>query len=145
MPPLPKPIAQRQRQNRPKSHAVLDPARKPGRVPKLPELAEGQAYHRMTVAWWRDVWRSPMAPEFLPADIHGLFRLAVLVDAFWEKPSVQLSAEILKVGQCYGLSPLDRRRLEWEVAKVEDVQRKRAPVVSSGTGVDPRSVLHALA
>lgn len=144
MPPTPKPAALRQRRNKPKSHAVLDANARPGRVPKMPELAEGQAYHPMTVAWWRDIWRSPMAPEFLPADIHGLYRLAVLVDAFWEKPSVQLSSEIQKVGQCYGLSPLDRRRLEWEVAKVEDVQRKRAPVARSEGGHDPRSVLHAL-
>ena len=142
MPPLPKSIQERQRRNAPKSHAVLDPGRRV-KQPKLPALAEGREYHPMTVAWWRDVWRSPMAPEYLAADVHGLYRLAVLVDAFWEGPSVQLEAQILKTGQCFGLSPLDRRRLEWEVAKVEDAKRKRAPRVVEEQG-DPRALLRAL-
>lgn len=66
-----------------------------------------------------------MAAEFLRADEHGLFRLAVLIDDFWRKPSQALAAEIRLEQQAYGLSPLDRRRLQWQVVQTEEAIDQR--------------------
>lgn len=88
------------------------------RPPKLPDL--GLDWHTQTREFWRDVWHSPMAGEFTQADLHGLHVLAVLVDAFWRNPSTQAAAEIRLQRQCFGLTPLDRRRLQWTVDASDD-------------------------
>jgi len=95
----------------------------------------------MTYAWWHDVWHSPMAAEFLQADIHGLYRLAVLVDSFWLQPTKELAAEIRLQQTAYGLTPIDRRRLQWEVERVEKGRRPPAERPPSG---DARSYLRAI-
>lgn len=94
----------------------------------------------MTVQWWQDVWRSPMAPEFLQADIHGLYVLAELRDRFWREPSAALAAEIRQQEQRFGLSPIDRRRLQWEVPRgAAGPDRPAAP--GQDAGDDPRKLL----
>jgi hypothetical protein len=80
-----------------------------------------------------------MASEFLKTDIHGLFRLAVLVDRFWVDPTTNLASEIRQQQAEYGLTPIARRRLQWEIEKVEAVTKKRQPSPSE-TG-DPRNLL----
>jgi len=97
----------------------------------------------MTRAWWRDIWRSPMAEEYLRADEHALYRLAVLVDSYWTKPTAGLAAEIRLQQQAFGLTPLDRRRLEWSIEQVEAAQSrvaKRTRKTSKETD-DPRDAL----
>lgn len=83
-----------------------------------------------------------MRDEYLKADIHGLYVLADLVDQYWCKPSVKLAAEIRQQRQCYGLTPIDRRRLQWEVAKVDAVQPK-PPKREKSTG-DPRDLMRVV-
>lgn len=126
---IPKDPALRQRRNRTVGAAVLDgdnPRRT--RAPAMPKRDDGQALHRMTRAWWRSVWHSPMAAEYLDADIPALYRLAILIDDYWRKPSTILAAEIRQQQTHFGLTPLDRRRLQWEVEKVEAVKgRQRSP------------------
>jgi hypothetical protein len=102
-------------------------------------------WHPMTRRWWRDVWGSPMATEYVRADEHALFRLAVLINAFWHKPSTTLASEIRLQQQAFGLTPLDRRRLEWSVERAEEAKAsgeqkriKRAVVIE---GDDPRRLL----
>ena len=99
---------------------------------KAPELPEERDWHPQTRSWWLDVFASPMAAEFLAADVHGLFRLAVLVDDYWlaDAPTARarLSQEIRLVQQGYGLTPTDRRRLQWQVEQVEQrVEAKSRP------------------
>lgn len=86
-----------------------------------------------------------MAPEFLKSDLHGLFRLAVLVDAFWREPSKELAAEIRLQQAAYGLSPLDRRRLQWEIKRSE-AEKKPQPAAAPPPRriTDPRRALRAL-
>jgi len=125
--PPPKPAAPRQRRNHQAGGATLTeqgpgPAAAPEGPPPLPKRGR-RKWHALTEAWWADIWASPMAGEYLQADLHRLYLLAELVNAFWRKPSVQLAVEIRLQGQCYGLSPLDRRRLEWEVSRVEASRR----------------------
>ena len=145
--PMPKPAALRQRRNKTSTAATLVATSAPRkRAPRLPDLGEGKGWHRLTRTWWRDVWRSPMAEEFDKGevDIHGLYILAVLVDAFWTEPSRELAAEIRLQRQCFGLTPIDRRRLQWEIERGESAatrtQQRQVRRVQA-TGEDPRAVL----
>lgn len=91
-------------------------------MPALPDGA-GIEWHSLTVSWWKDIWASPMAPEFDGSDLHGLYLLATLVNAFWIEPSQGLAAEIRLQRQCYGLTPIDRRRLQWEIDRGEQAEQ----------------------
>jgi hypothetical protein len=146
--PAPKHSSTRTRRNKTSTASVLKPDPQIA-VPELPE----RAWHPMTAAWWADVWRSPMAPEFDASDVHGLFALAMLVDDFWTAPAAtarkDAAAEIRLQSQRFGLSPMDRRRLQWEIERTEEAQqkgtRRRSKAVQVETdGSDPRSVLRAV-
>lgn len=90
-----------------------------------------------------------MAGEYLRVDLHGLYRLAVLVDDFWKAPSDKLAAEIRLQQQAYGISPYDRRRLEWFVVQAEDAaerleeKRSKRALIIDNDG-DPRDVFKDL-
>lgn len=110
----------------------------------------------MTLEWWRDLWASPMAPEYDESDRHGLYKLAMLQDDFWTaetpKERKEASAEIRLQEQRFGLSPIDRRRLQWEIEKTDEAvdrgskRRGSAPSKKSADEAvrDPRAVLKAL-
>lgn len=131
MPPQPKPANLRQRTNKSPSRATLSAltvGRK--RAPSLPDRGNDEAgnpieWHPRTRDMWKRVWHSPMASEYLEADLDGLFQLAELTDQFWRDPTAQRAAEIRLQRQCFGLTPLDRRRLEWSVEQVEQVKERR--------------------
>lgn len=136
----------RARRNKASTHAILTP-QTAADIPDLPEREESWTRH--TLAWWRDVWASPMAPEYDDSDRHGLFMLAVLVDLFWTKPHWTTAAEIRLQAQRFGLSPLDRRRLQWEIERTDEAQdrgarRRQATKTPAQTGADPRDVLRAV-
>jgi len=82
-----------------------------------------------------------MAAEFVPSDVHGLVLLAVLVDEFWSSPSAGLAAEIRLQRQCFGLTPIDRRRLQWEIDRGEQAVEKTVVRRRPRGGPDPRSTL----
>ncbi len=143
--PNPKNSAVRQRRNRRSTTAMLasqEGMRK--RIPSLPKL-ENREWQPMTRAWWRDIWHSPMAAEYLHADIHALYRLATLIDDFWVKPTQGMAAEIRLQQQAFGLTPLDRRRLEWTVAQAETAKQSKGhgqqPPVDRPVIADPRDLL----
>jgi hypothetical protein len=146
--PAPKDPSLRARRNRSSTAAklVVDPGLK---APALPT----RIWHEQTRAWWKDIWASPMAPEYDESDRHGLFALAVLVDDFWrtEDPKLRkdVAAEIRQQRQCFGLTPMDRRRLQWEIERVDEAQergarRRAAPSKQPTVVADPRGVLHAV-
>jgi hypothetical protein len=87
-----------------------------------------------------------MVGEFLPSDLHRLFVYAETLEQFWRTGDTRYAAELRNQGQYFGLTPLDRRRLQWEVQKVEKAERGNPPA-ESRTRVqgDPRAVLHSLA
>jgi hypothetical protein len=105
-------------------------------------------WHPMTLAWWRDTWRSPMAGEFLDADKHRLFVLARLVDLYWAQPvpDPKLAGEIRLQGTCFGLTPIDRRRLQWEMGDDdrEAAKPEQLADVAYEDGPDPRGLLRAV-
>jgi hypothetical protein len=83
-----------------------------------------------------------MAAEYLDADWHGLFRLARLVDDYWWLGDSKLLAEIRQAQAPFGLTPVDRSRLHWEVARGEQATNQRrstTPAAKAATKkVDPR-------
>lgn len=152
MPPEPK--RNPARRNRSATKATLTPQLPEDiDIPALPDRDLG--WHSLTVGWWNDVWSSPMAPEYDSSDLHGLFVLADLVDAYWCEPSARarsgLAAEIRLQRQCFGLTPIDRRRLQWEIERTTEAQdrgaRRRAtrkPAVPAAAGSDSFSALRAV-
>lgn len=90
--------------------------------PDLP-FREG-GWHTQTLEWWDDLWAAPMAAEYHVSDRHALYLLAVLVDDFWREPSQKLAAEIRLQRQAFGLTPYDRRRLEWTVETAEQAKER---------------------
>ena len=146
MPPLPKDPALRQRRNKTSTRARLETEER-SLVEAPPRLPYGCNWHKLTKAWWRDVWTSPMAGEYLLADVHGLYMLAELINQFWMDPTKELAAEIRLQRQCFGLTPIDRRRLQWEVARSEvaTTRRDQRRVRSAQEGdMDPREALRVI-
>lgn len=144
--PAPKPAQLRQRRNRRPGAATLEAPAHP-RVPRLPDL-DGYEWHPLTRSWWRNVWRSPMAGEYLDTDRDGLGRLAMLVNQFYVERDPKLLAEIRLQEARFGLSPVDRSRLQWEVERGEEARRRRQPATPVSAPVDdapdPRQLLRAV-
>lgn len=140
--PVPKDPKIRQRRNRVTTQSTLD-VTADGRK-RMPSLPAGINWHPLTIAWWKDVWHSPMAKEFLEADKHALFRLAMLVDGFWKEPSKELGAEIRLEQQAFGLTPIDRRRLQWAMKPDRENDSDRRVIshqAEPDDEADPRKLL----
>jgi hypothetical protein len=148
--PPPKDPALRQRRNRAATGATLSLAPTGIEPPPLPDRKDDDGnvldWHPMALDFWTEVWSSPMAAEYLDADVPGLFILAALTDAYWKavdagKVGKELAAEIRLQRIDYGLTPIARRRLQWEVERAEDAQdrgRRRRPTRGSdGDGSKP--------
>ena len=126
--------------------------------PELPERTDKDgnalAWHQLTLEWWRDLWAAPMAGEYHSSDRHGLFVLAGLMEDFWRAGSptmrTTVAMEIRLQRQAFGLTPYDRRRLEWTIESVHEAQdrgrsrRQRATTPAPVAGADPRSALRAV-
>jgi hypothetical protein len=142
--PAPKPAHLRQRTNKKAGSAVLRLAQTASDAPPIPN-PDGRDWHPLTVEAWQRAWVSEMAGQWLETDADGLGRLAILWDEFYKKPHVQVMAEIRLQEQRFGLSPLDRSRLQWEVGRVEEAEQRRKPKTPPRrTGTDPRAILMAV-
>lgn len=86
-----------------------------------------------------------MAREWIEADLPLLYRLILLVEDFWCSLSANgrkdTDVRIAALEQKLGLSPLDRRRLEWELPKAEEPETDAPPAPPQPTGTDPRFAL----
>ena len=156
--PPPEPAHLRQRTNKTPGAAQLPTARLSltNDVPELPEReadenGKPKTWHPMVVEWWSSVWRSPMASEFLDADMKGgLYLLASLHQARWEATSsadlVRLASEIRLQEVRFGLSPIDRSRLRWTIDQGETAEerikaRREGKKPKRSKAKDPRAVL----
>ena len=146
--PVPKPAGARARTNRHAGARTLTVVK--GYRRRAPKLPDDRGWHDRTRAWWKDVWASPMAPEYDPSDLHGLYALAALVDDFWNADDARtrsaIAAEIRLQRQCFGLTPIDRRRLQWEIDRGDAAERKTTarratdrPAALPDQGPDPRA------
>lgn len=154
--PPPKPAALRQRRNRTTTAATLPtPADASKRaVPSLPKRTRGTGpWHPQVTAWWKAIWRSPMAEEFLGSDmLGGLYCLAELYQRRWTETKttalVQVVAEIRQQEVRFGLTPMDRRRLQWEIPRDEapptPTEQKPSGPAPPDRGTDPRQLLKVM-
>lgn len=142
--PIPKNPRLRQRRNRVSTAAtlyVVDPISENPELPK--RRPDRRKWHQWTVEWWGKVWESEMRNEYLRSDVPVLVRLALLVDNYYHDPKPALLAEIRMQEQRFGLTPLDRRRLQWEVRRANEAERKNRPLTPRESK-DPRSGLHVV-
>lgn len=112
-------------------------------VPRLPPLGvsdtgETLEWSERTLEWWDAVWRSPMGAEYDRSDIHQLYILARLIDSFWHHPNAALAAEIRLQRAGFGMTPYDRRRLEWTIEQADEAKDKGARRrANAGTSQQP--------
>lgn len=124
--PLPKDPSVRARRNKASTRATLSA----DHDIEAPPLPEGISWHPLTVQWWEGIWASPMAPEYDDMDVHGLYRVAMLMNDFWNAETPKQRAEIQvrleKADSDFGTTPLARRRLEWQIEATEDSKARGA-------------------
>jgi hypothetical protein len=131
----------RARGDRASTSAILSADSSAAEVPELPPATE---WHPLTVQWWEDLWAAPMSSEYHYSDRHALYILAVLVDAFWKAPSKELASEIRLQRVAFGMTPYDRRKLEWTIEATEEAKDRgsqRRRTVTIPVGPDPRQAL----
>lgn len=122
--PPPKPKAQRARGN--KTMGASLPKEGSGRAaPILPGEDELSAYARN---YWQIIWASPMAAVYLDADIPALTRLTELVHVWSLLKENAVLMEIRQLEDRFGLSPLSRRRLEWEISQANAKPEEVTPI-----------------
>lgn len=151
--PVGKDPSTRARRNRSSTRRMLN-AVPTVRRPNLPRLPSGGRWHPMVIKWWDELWASPMADQYCKIDARVLLRLAILEHDFWsaETPAGRLAmaGEIRLAQRDFGLTPLDRRRLEWTIERVGEEQdkgrRRRAAagpigVPQAESEADPRGTL----
>jgi hypothetical protein len=107
-----------------------------------PDDDSGAEWHPKAVQAWQDIWGAPMATEYTQADVHRVEMYVDLIHRYWTKPSVSLAAEIRLQGVCLGVTPIDRRRLQWEICRVEGNETQPEPKPERPARlVDPRTLL----
>lgn len=146
--PAPKPAHLRARTNL-KAGANVIAAPSPASV-DVPPLVHpnGEVWHPLTLMAWQEFFESAMATQWLPTDITALVMLAVCYDKFYQTGNIDYLKEIRLQRQYFGLTPLDRSRLQWEVSRAEESEQKQqrrqhGPARRTGTR-DPRDVLRAV-
>lgn len=117
----------------------------------IPKMPDGVDWHTQAVQWWSDVWSSPMSPEWDISDIHNVTICAMLINDIWTagtaKDRKDAMAEYRLQRKDLGLSPYDRRRLEWTIETAEDAKDKgksraeRFGAEQPKAGEDPRLAL----
>jgi hypothetical protein len=89
-----------------------------------------------------------MAPEYIESDLDALYMLASLRDVFWHSGGTdsKLAAEIRQQEARFGATPLDRRRLEWQLDRPggEEGSAPDPLAPPQPTGTDGRSILRAV-
>lgn len=120
--PAPKPSGLRQRRNKATTATTLP--MDPGVTAPPPPPGLG----KRATEWWIRAWASPMAREWLSSDIPGLELVAELWDGLYKSdtPSlkVKLAGEIRLQEARFGLSPMDRRRLQYEIERGDEADSR---------------------
>jgi hypothetical protein len=99
------------------------------------------AFHEETVRWWATIVVSAMTAEYEISDWEGLFRLAHMVDDQWWTGDPKLLPEIRQQSSLFGLAPLDRHKLKWEINRTATASTNRQkPGSSAATSVAPPTV-----
>lgn len=118
----------RQRRNKATTRATLEAVTEEEqrrRAPSLPPEPKGREWHPEVRRWWRNLWASPMASQYLDTDIDKLRKIAVLHNDFWYRPKITTFEAINRAEAMFGLTPMDRKRLEWQIEQVEQATKRR--------------------
>ncbi len=165
--PESKPPGLRQRRNKTSTRAMLSSV-VDHKVPPMPdaeewlrlppaEMAAAMAagwkprWAKPVVDWWENLWQSPMSNEFLPSDIGQLYLACYYLELSLD-PTLKVPARLAAARQhemCvkqFGLSPMSRRSLQWEVARADSAtmdteaktQRRRSKADKDSSD-DPRA------
>ncbi len=121
----------------------------------VPDMPTGPEWHPETERWWVDVWSSPMSPEWDESDEHNVILCALLYNDIWtaESPKQRKDAagEFRLQRRDLGLTPYDRRRLEWTIESADEAKdrgrqrrERRAADPKPAAAKDPRNVLRAV-
>jgi len=145
--PRPKDPALRARRNKASTHDVLDPNERV-KAPSLTKDILGVEMIRPQVhRWWRVVWRSPMAPRWLEADVEVLYLIATLRNKFVGDPTPTLASEIRQQEARLGLDVMSRRRADWRIENSRTEPVSPAQDVAQPVEVeadDPRKLLRVV-
>lgn len=153
MPRVPKPPELLQRRNKHTTKATLPSVEESAKndVPDLPKREGIIPWHPRVAEWWRTVWKSPMAQEWMASDVSGvLVRAAELWQDFWMANEAAMRERLSKALSALetelGLTPIARRRLQWEVEKGDQAaerttRRRQSRELSETSKKDPRDVL----
>lgn len=76
-----------------------------------------------TKQWWDTIWASPMVAEWVDADVPDLLAIAVMVDEFWRSGDTRIHAEVRMASREFGLTPMSRRSLQWEIKRLQEPKR----------------------
>lgn len=134
MPAAKKDPSVRRRTNATTTRATLTKPVRP-KVPPLPKLPDDVKWHPQVVEWWKATWTSEMREQWAAADLHLLYLAAKLQQTFWNpatevKDMKAIAGELRLIFAHFGLSPMARKSLEWELPKDEPkttpAPRKRA-------------------
>lgn len=119
--PPPKHPSDRRRRNR--VQTVELPA--DGSGLEAPELPGADDLLEWTRNYWTGLWASPMAVVWEPMDVPALIRLARLQDRQMrgEGTSTELG-EIRNLEDRFGLSPMARKRLQWEISRASSESKQ---------------------
>lgn len=85
-------------------------------------LDEDYEWHPAVAAWWKDIWTSPMASEFVDSDIHGLYLGCYYLHESLNpinkmSDRIAASKQFDSVVKNFGLTPSARESLKWQVAQ----------------------------
>lgn len=146
--PRPKDPAVRARRNKASTHDILDPNERVTKAPSLTKDILGVELIRPQVhRWWRVVWRSPMAPRWLEADVEVLYLIATLRNKFVGDPTPTLASEIRQQEARLGLDVMSRRRADWRIENSRTEPADVSEVVVADVpddAEDPRRLLRAV-
>lgn len=135
--PIAKPANMRQRRNKVPTAAALGETH-PATYRPLPARQNEEVWHERAVSLWESAWHSPMAAEYVEADIEGLLVCVELTHKFWLKPDAKTAAELRSQRLSYGLDPKARRGLQWEIARAKEATKRTTPTPAPRRNVDPR-------
>lgn len=127
--PGPTPSQTKVRRNRSSTRRTLS-AEHDVKAPPLPKLPDVE-WSPITRKWWRELWASGMAPEYLDVHRYGLFRVAMLFNKFFDpdtelKQQLEIQVRLEKAEADYGINPMALRRLEWQIEETEGKQAQGA-------------------
>jgi hypothetical protein len=121
VPVPPKPAHLRRNRNRKAGGewVILDKSYE-GPIPGLPPIFR---WSKETKRWWKAIWQSPMATQWLESDAEALSILALVRQRVLEGDTrVAVARELRLLESNFGLSPAGRQLRRWIVTE-EDAER----------------------